>query len=406
MSIYRPRRTGSRQFASEKFYVRVKDQHGAPRNIPGFETLAATRELERRLRAVVADLSVGRQHDPDLERWLDGLPPDMQLRLQRVGLIDSARVAVARDLSALLEEWCRDMATRDLTPHHARQHTARAKRVLVVGCRFRAWSDVRATSIAAYLAGERANGLGASTSNGMLCAAKAFGRWMIATERARTNPVAALSPVRVDPNRRRRRGALDPEQARKLLEAAARGPTLYGMTGPARRRLWLTLLLTALRGGELERLRVCDVRLDATPPTLTVPAASAKARREQTIAIHPALLHELRDQAAGKLGLARLFKAAPRNRWPAMLRADLAKAEIPDKAEDGSVLDVHALRCSAASLLARAGAPQRVAQDLLRHASAGLTAHYQHLGIADQAAALAALPDFWTAKPAGAEAAS
>ena len=76
--------------------------------------------------------------------------------------------------------------------------------------------------------------------------------------------------------------------------------------------------------------------------------------------------------------------------------ADLAAAGIPKTDAHGRTLDIHCLRHTFATLLARNGASPSVAQKLLRHSDIRLTTNiYTHLDLADTAGAVAALPAFW-----------
>jgi len=87
-----------------------------------------------------------------------------------------------------------------------------------------------------------------------------------------------------------------------------------------------------------------------------------------------------------------VFDTAPTLRT---FNADLEAAGIPKEDEQGRTIDFHALRHTFASLLARAGVPQRQAQDLLRHSDPRLTANvYQHLELYDIAGAVNKLPSF------------
>jgi Phage integrase family len=75
------------------------------------------------------------------------------------------------------------------------------------------------------------------------------------------------------------------------------------------------------------------------------------------------------------------------------LEKDLKAAGIPKVDERGRILDIHALRHTFDTLLAKGGVSQRVAQELMRHSDPRMTANvYTDLGIGDTAGALDALP--------------
>ena len=72
----------------------------------------------------------------------------------------------------------------------------------------------------------------------------------------------------------------------------------------------------------------------------------------------------------------------------------LSRAGIPKKDETGRQVDIHALRHTAASRLARSGASLVVTQKILGHSTPRLTSQvYTHLEADDLRAAVEALPD-------------
>jgi integrase len=72
------------------------------------------------------------------------------------------------------------------------------------------------------------------------------------------------------------------------------------LSAAARADLYVFLAGTGLRVGEVEQLTVADVRLDAVPPHFRVPAAVAKSRKEQTVALRSDLVTLLRRRLAGR----------------------------------------------------------------------------------------------------------
>jgi integrase len=74
---------------------------------------------------------------------------------------------------------------------------------------------------------------------------------------------------------------------------------------------------------------------------------------------------------------------------------DLAAARIAKRDAQGRTVDVHSLRHTFATLLARKGVSPSAAQKLMRHSDIRLTMNtYTHLDLADTASAVAALPKF------------
>ena len=74
---------------------------------------------------------------------------------------------------------------------------------------------------------------------------------------------------------------------------------------------------------------------------------------------------------------------------------DLAAAGIEKCDAQGRTVDVHCLRHTFATLLARNGVSPSIAQKLMRHSDIRLTMNtYTHLELADTAGAVAVLPTF------------
>ncbi len=77
---------------------------------------------------------------------------------------------------------------------------------------------------------------------------------------------------------------------------------------------------------------------------------------------------------------------------------DLKAAGIPKTDAQGYTLDIHCLRHTFATLLARSGVSPATAQKLMRHSDTRLTMNvYTHLHLADTAGAVEALPKIGTA---------
>ena len=190
------------------------------------------------------------------------------------------------------------------------------------------------------------------------------------------NPVAAVElPQRCADSVPRR--ALTPQEIKRLLDACP---------NKERRLLYLTALYTGLRLNELRKLTWQMVDLEGG--WIRLPAAATKAKKSQSVPLHPALLEMLREHKAQTDGRDEVF------RIPLHLerhfRRDLKRAGI--KAEDGAV-SFHSLRHTFATLLARNGVSAKVGQELLRHADVRLTLQtYTHCTDDERRAAVEGLP--------------
>ena len=150
--------------------------------------------------------------------------------------------------------------------------------------------------------------------------------------------------------------------------------------------------MTGPRKGEIASLTPVSFNLDANPPTITVDAADSKHRRKDVLPLHPELVAMLRDWLKGMKPTDRLFpRLAGKKTW-VMVKNDLERAGIPYRNHAG-IADFHAAgRHTHITELLRNGASIPEAQKLARHSDVKMTMRYTHIGIDDQARALAALP--------------
>ena len=221
-------------------------------------------------------------------------------------------------------------------------------------------------------------------------AASAFCGWLVRTRKLLpANPVDSLPAIRTRGDIRKRRRALTPDEAVRLLATVARRSSY--------RALWYeTALFTGLRVGELQALEWRDLRLDGPSPCIALRAETTKAARADVVPLRRDLATKLRaHRPANAMPTARVFPTTPTR---ATFRADCERAGIRWQAdEDGRTLDRHALRTTFVSWLSAAGVSPRTAQALARHTDIRLTmANYTDPRLLDARGAVERLPDLDT----------
>ena len=257
--------------------------------------------------------------------------------------------------------------------------------------------------------------LGARSMNFARQIAVAFYGWCVRTGRAESNPLRVVPKQDETRDRRRvRRPLTDDELSRLLVVARERGRDAW----------YLAAALAGLRKGDMQRLTWTDVNF--AEGTLTI--RHGKARRTDLIPMHAQLADALRQRLAA-------FPAVPTARvWPDtvtdltrlkdFLRAGIArrvpvldakgkavvvgegkrarpKTRISVEDDEGRVIDLHALRTTLGTQLARAGVTPQVAQRIMRHSDYRTTLkHYTVLGLVDTAKAVAQMSGV---KPIGRE---
>ena len=278
--------------------------------------------------------------------------------------------------------------------------------------------DLSRRHIEVYLAGLQTAGQGARTRNMHKALINGFCVFAVRHGYIESNPAANIEGANQATDRRRIRRALTDEQITKLLDAAERRPLAnfmeknlgvvknakpattrkYQQQGRERRLMYETLLTTAARWSELRAVTVSDCVLDGPAPHIVLKATATKNRRADTVPLTVDLAKRLKAwvKESARIGKAPLFDMGQSGLKAFYL--DIAYAEIPKKTDEG-IIDIHCLRHTAATRLARAGVPVATAQRILRHSDPKLTMSlYTHLGILDTTAAVESLPALGTAK--------
>ena len=206
-----------------------------------------------------------------------------------------------------------------------------------------------------------------------------FNGQLVKTGKLEVNRLKTVS--RLDESRDRRtvrRPLSDAEMARLFNVAESRG-----------RLAWYACAAYAgLRKGDLQRLVWSDVDFDVN----TITIREGKAHRTDIIPMHhdlAVILKARKDQALA-LSTAKVFPQTVGNRTR---QKDFMRAGIDLVDDQGRVADLHALRTTLGTNLARAGTAPQVAQKIMRHSSYQTTLnHYTILGLTDTAQAVDQLP--------------
>ncbi len=249
--------------------------------------------------------------------------------------------------------------------------------------------------------GDEEEGVSRRTKTTIATRLRGFARWLVKAQRLRHDPLAALAfaATRDDKEGRVRR-SLTREEVARLLAAAERRPESElrlvrvgehkgeerakvrekslahaRHLGLQRRTIYLLVLWTGLRRGELEKLQWGDLTLDSERPAIQLRASATKSRRADRLPVHAELKAALVRwrEAVGKP--AKDPKACVFPGTPSMkaFKADLAQAGIAYEVAGKGVVDFHALRKTYSTLLAAAQVPQRIRQAAMRHADPRLT---------------------------------
>jgi integrase len=281
--------------------------------------------------------------------------------------------------------------------------------------------DLRVADVQRYQRERLAQGVANRTVNVDTGALASMLNWAVSAQLVAENPIKTLKPLPTSERHQRRvRRALSEDEVERFLAAAAEDDAECAQRVAARRTievhgrgarhaarprpvrvpqapLWRALLTTAARWGELTRVTWLD--LDADRLALTLRAATTKSGRARVIPLPQSLVDELLALRAVhqrvRMRLAqpsdRVFLSPDAADWAEyttngrrLLHRVLDRAGIARRDALGRVIDIHALRHTAATRMARRGVPLVVAQRVLGHASPEMTAKvYTHLGLED-----------------------
>jgi len=343
---------------SNRWYIRLRLPDGRYKDYPGYTDKAATLSLAPRL--------------------------IRQLEREEAGLASPEENNLLLPLDVLLDDFRKELASRGRTTKHIALTLSRIHR-LFQQAGIKLLKDIRPQIVRDTLL--RLN-TSTETRNHYLTAIKSFSRWLWRTGRLAQDPLAGLSRWNPEPDRRVIRRALSLEELAQLIrttETSSR--TFRGLTGSDRASLYLLAAYSGLRASELASLTSAELVLHEDPPRVTVLAAYAKNRRQDTIPLPVEVAQYLQKWLRSRPIIpgpgVRLWPGTWARRAAVMIRQDLLEAGIAPESPAGR-LDFHSLRVTYATLLARAGVNLQTAQALMRHADPKLTARtYTKLRLPD-----------------------
>ncbi len=260
--------------------------------------------------------------------------------------------------------------------------------------------DLEPNAVSLHLQGLKREGLAARTINASRAAVIAFVNWCVKSGRVAENRLRVISKLDERKDRRRVRRAMSDDELIRLLDAA----------GP-RRLVYLTAAMTGLRRGELREITWADV--DMADGYLRVRIGVGKAAREDFVPLHEQVIEALTEaNPADAKPADRVFPTMPtirtfyldleraRAAWIKEAEQDANEHERREQSDflakvdsAGRWVDLHAMRMTLSTNLAKAGVMPQLAQRIMRHADMRTTLrYYTDLRLADATKAVDALP--------------
>ncbi|MCD4824709.1 MAG: site-specific integrase [Phycisphaerae bacterium] len=377
---------------------------------------------------------------------------ELEVEQVRSGVLSRRELRLAEYRVASIEELIRDYLThlavktvkgRRICEAYRRGAEQRLRQILEE-CQFRTLDDVNRESVENWMLQAENKGTGPRTINCYRSAILAFCNWAVKYQRLASNPLAGLFRADESRDTRHQRRAITEEEVARLLRAAelrpiaeygrpkipkdpskprgrhnwTRGPLTwenleecyqlgleamknspgkikeYRRIGRQRKLAYRVLLTTGLRKGELAAVTVDCLHLNAERPFLLLPGSFTKNGQTATIPLRAEITEAVRAwiDELGLFSLDPVFDPIPTIR---NFDADIAAANIPKRDERNRVVDIHALRHTFGTHLAKAGVAPRTAMAAMRHSKIELTMNvYTDPALLDIAGAVDSLPAF------------
>ena len=353
---------------NEPYTIQYLDHQGKRRTKKGFTDKGLTEELAAKLEG--------------------------EARLRVTGLVDAEQDRLAQHKQAPLKDHLASFkkSLKHNTPKHVADTMNRVN-AIVEGCELETLADIDAEAVQDFLRDlQEEEDLSNRTYNHYLQAFNSFCNWCV-PKRMLSNPVAKLEKLNAEVDVRHPRRALSPEEVSLLITTTrASGKRAQNLPPELRARAYTFAYCTGLRKQEMASLTAGSFQLDHQPPTVTVAAACSKHRRKDVLPLHPELVVALRTWLKELRSGEKLFPLLGKKKLSEMIRLDLKRCGIPYRTEEG-IADFHAAgRHTYITQLLRSGASLPEAKELARHTDVKMTMRYTHIGIQDQAKAVACLP--------------
>ena len=261
-------------------------------------------------------------------------------------------------------------------------------------------ADIRREALERWIASEVQRKVFSPRSiNHYLTSFKSFAQYLADIELLPNNPLKSLRKLNEALDQRKKRRAMTAEEVEYLLQTAMASRDSRIWKAGERVLIYQLLLGTGLRSTELSLLTPNQIDFDGC--RLRIEAAKTKNKKADILPMRPDLVQSVKTWVAEHRVQSheRIFRFDDRSIRTAFYR-DLEAAGIERTLPDGRSLDVHALRKTFGTMLAKAGVPLTTTQRLMRHSSPVITAKlYIDVEPVDMMRALGQLPVFSIACP-------
>ena len=254
--------------------------------------------------------------------------------------------------------------------------------------------DISREKMESWIVDERRSGeRSPRTINSYFVAINSFCRWAVETDRFEKNPLRGIKKLNEAVDKRKDRRSLSEDELRRLFETAKTKKYRHIRKREQCELVYRLLVGTGLRSKELSL--ATPSQFDFERSRFTVKASATKNKRADVLPIRPELMARLKAwiDKNGIQPMERIFLYSVGSLYRSF-KADCERAGIAMRDPDGRSIDVHSLRRTFGTMLARAGVPLTTTQRLMRHSTPELTAKlYIDVEPIDMAQAVDRLPE-------------
>ena len=255
--------------------------------------------------------------------------------------------------------------------------------------------DISREKMESWIVDERQSGQRAPrTINSYFVAINSFYRWVVETDRLEKNPLRGIKKLNEEVDKRKTRRSLSEDELRRLFDAAQNHKCRSTRKREQCELVYRLLVGMGLRSKELSL--ATPTQFDFDRNRFTVKASTTKNKRADILPVRPELMVRLKHWI-DKYGIKpteRIFQYSIYSIYNSF-KSDCKLAGISMRDPDGRSIDVHSLRRTFGTMLARAGVPLTTTQRLMRHSTPELTAKlYIDVEPIDMQQAVAKLPTF------------
>jgi len=357
---------------SSYWQIRYRDENGVERRE---STNVKSREAARRILT---------QRESEVERIVSGLATREETRRAETK---------SEPLSHLLEKFGKKQFAAGAGQSQV-DGTRRKIEYLFRAIGIRTLRDISREKMESWIVDERRSGKRSPrTINSYFVAINSFCRWAVETDRLENNPLRGIKKLNEAVDKRKNRRSLSEDELRRLFAGAKSHKYRHQRKREQCELVYRLLVGTGLRSKELSL--AVPSQFDFERNCFTVKASATKNKRADVLPVRPELMARLKTWI-DKYGIQpteRIFCYSVGSIYKSF-RADCEQAGITMRDPDGRSIDVHSLRRTFGTMLARAGVPLTTTQRLMRHSTSELTAKlYIDVEPIDMAQAVDRLPE-------------